>query len=173
MSTCGRRGSESRCSCPTPCDLLPPGTHRMSFAEPWSILEPVNNGTVSCRPCKARTPSRSGLSADCCTGADIVTGLHRKDLPGKPDIAFVSRRKAIFVHGCYWHAHGCRYGRPPKSRLDYWLPKLKQNKIRDARKCAELKALGWQVLTIWQCEIKDLDALTAKLLLFLESDLES
>lgn len=58
---------------PKPCDLLPPGTHRMSFAEPWSILEPVNNGTVSCRPYKARTPSRSGLSADCCTGTDIVT----------------------------------------------------------------------------------------------------
>ena len=96
--------------------------------------------------------------------------LHRKDLPGKPDLVFPSRRKAIFVHGCFWHTHGCRYGRPPKSRLEYWLPKLKRNMKRDAKKRAELEALRWQVLTVWQCEIKDLDALTAKLCAFLEGD---
>ena len=65
--------------------------------------------------------------------------LHRKDLPGKPDLVFPSRRKAIFVHGCFWHSHGCRYGRPPKSRLEYWLPKLKRNMKRDANKRAELE----------------------------------
>ena len=94
--------------------------------------------------------------------------LQCKDLPGKPDLAFPTRRKAIFVHGCFWHAHGCRYGRIPKSRLDYWLPKLKQNKKRDAQKNAQLEMLGGQVLTVWQCEIKDLDALTDSLCTFLE-----
>ncbi len=94
--------------------------------------------------------------------------LHRKDLPGKPDLVFPARMKAIFVHGCFWHAHGCRYGRPPKSRLDYWLPKLEQNKKRDAEKRAQLEALGWTVLTVWQCETKDIEALTRKLCVFLD-----
>ena len=97
--------------------------------------------------------------------------LHRKDLPGKPDLVFPSRKKAILVHGCFWHAHDCRYGRSPKSRLDYWLPKLERNKERDAEKRAQLEALGWQILTVWQCETKNLDALTAKLCAFLENDI--
>ena len=96
--------------------------------------------------------------------------LHRKTLPGKPDLVFPRRKKAIFVHGCFWHAHGCRYGRPPKSRLDYWLPKLRANKRRDSDKHARLEALGWQVLTIWQCETKDIEALTMKLCAFLEDE---
>ena len=95
--------------------------------------------------------------------------LHPKELPGKPDIVFYGRKQAIFVHGCFWHAHGCRYGQPPKSRLDYWLPKLEENKKRDIEKRTRLEALGWEVLTIWQCEIKDLDALTASLCDFLEA----
>ena len=99
--------------------------------------------------------------------------LHRKDLPGKPDIVFPIRKKAIFVHGCFWHAHGCRYDRPPKSRLDYWLPKREQNKIRDSRKQAGLEALGWRVLTVWQCETRDMNALAIELRNFLESGNES
>jgi len=93
--------------------------------------------------------------------------LHRKDLPGKPDLVFPSRKKTIFVHGCFWHAHGCRYGQPPKSRLDYWLPKLERNKERDAEQVAQLETLGWKVLTVWQCETKDTETLTAKLTAFL------
>ena len=96
--------------------------------------------------------------------------LYRADLPGKPDIVFPSRKKAIFVHGCFWHAHGCRYGRPPKSRLEYWLPKLKENKARDANKRSRLHELGWQVLTVWQCEINHIDALTPKLRAFLDGN---
>ena len=80
--------------------------------------------------------------------------LHRKDLPGSPDIAFVGKRKAIFVNGCFWHGHGCQKGRGPKSRLEYWGPKLEANRERDARKISELEALGWSVLTVWQCELK-------------------
>ena len=94
--------------------------------------------------------------------------LHRKDLPGKPDLVFPGRKTAIFVHGCFWHAHGCRYGQPPKSRLDYWLPKLEQNKKRDAEKRAQLEALGWKVLTVWQCDARDIEALTARLRVFLD-----
>lgn len=93
--------------------------------------------------------------------------LHRKDLPGTPDIVLVSRRKAIFVHGCFWHGHGCRIGRPPKSRQAFWLPKLQQTRLRDAAKCAELESLGWQVLTVWQCETRDLDKLKNVLVMFL------
>ncbi|MCY4557696.1 MAG: very short patch repair endonuclease [Chloroflexi bacterium] len=86
--------------------------------------------------------------------------LHRKDLPGKPDIVFVSRRKAIFVHGCFWHAHDCPKGRLPKSRLDYWQPKLDRNKQRDRTKVEQLRSLGWSVLVIWQCQTADLEALS-------------
>lgn len=80
--------------------------------------------------------------------------LHRKDLPGRPDIAFIGRKKAIFVHGCFWHGHQCREGsRRPKSRPEYWLPKIAGNQARDARHQEELKQAGWAMLTIWECEI--------------------
>ena len=93
--------------------------------------------------------------------------LHRRDLPGTPDIVLPGRRSAIFVHGCYWHAHGCRIGAPPKSRLNYWQPKLEANKARDGRKVAELEAVGWRVLVVWQCELRNLKLLTEKLETFL------
>jgi DNA mismatch endonuclease (patch repair protein) len=84
--------------------------------------------------------------------------LHAKDLPGKPDLVFRSRQKAIFVHGCFWHSHeraDCLDGRIPKSNTDYWGPKLTRNKERDAENTAALKKAGWRVLTIWECETKD------------------
>jgi DNA mismatch endonuclease (patch repair protein) len=93
--------------------------------------------------------------------------LHAKGLPGSPDIVFPGRRKVVFVHGCFWHGHGCKIGRPPKSKLDYWSAKIVANRERDARKQVELGRLGWSVLTVWQCEIADLDALEAKLRAFL------
>ena len=89
--------------------------------------------------------------------------LHQKDLPGKPDVALVSRRKAIFVHGCFWHGHGCPKGRLPKSRLDYWQPKLAKNRERDRKKEEQLRSLGWSVLVIWQCETADLEILALRL----------
>ena len=96
--------------------------------------------------------------------------LHRKELPGKPDIAFLSRRKAIFVHGCFWHGHDCPRGRPPKSRLHYWQPKLDGNRERDQRTEAELRSLGWSVLVIWQCETADLEVLAQRLRTFLDKE---
>lgn len=94
--------------------------------------------------------------------------LHRSDLPGKPDIVLPGRRKAIFVHGCFWHAHGCKIGRPPKSNLDFWEPKLKRNAERDRRNLRALRRQAWDVLTIWQCEARDISALETKLRFFLE-----
>jgi DNA mismatch endonuclease (patch repair protein) len=78
--------------------------------------------------------------------------LHRKDLPGKPDLVFVSRRKVIFVHGCFWHAHDCKMAHKPKSNADYWAPKLARNRTRDARNIETLTAVGWKSLIIWECE---------------------
>ncbi|KIC07881.1 endonuclease [Leisingera sp. ANG-M1] len=93
--------------------------------------------------------------------------LHRKDLPGKPDLVFGPRRKVIFVHGCFWHLHDCRAGRIPSSRRDYWEPKLLRNVERDAEHLAELEGAGWQVLTVWECETKDQEELEVRLRTFL------
>jgi len=95
--------------------------------------------------------------------------LHSKNLPGRPDIVFTSKRKAIFVHGCFWHGHGCQKGKLPKSKLDYWKPKIDGNKARDAKNVAELEAKGWKVLIIWQCELTDSQSLCLKLKDFMES----
>lgn len=80
--------------------------------------------------------------------------LHRRDLPGSPDIVLPRFRTVVFVHGCFWHRHpGCRYASTPKTRQEYWLPKFKANVERDAKKEAQLRELGWRVLVIWECEI--------------------
>lgn len=93
--------------------------------------------------------------------------LHRKDLPGKPDIAFIGRKKAVFVHGCFWHGHDCVEGsRRPRSRQDYWLPKISGNQARDFRHRLTLAAEGWDVLVIWDCETSRED-LADRLMAFL------
>ena len=93
--------------------------------------------------------------------------LHRKDLPGRPDIVFPGLRKTIFVHGCFWHGHKCSKGKLPKSRIRYWTAKIKANQDRDARVTASLADEGWQSLTVWQCELKSLGEIERKLLDFL------
>lgn len=94
--------------------------------------------------------------------------LHRKDLPGRPDIVFPGLREVIFMHGCFWHQHsGCREGRIPGSRADYWGPKLDRNQIRDATDQARLEEQGWKVLVIWECELKDTVAVKRKVKTFL------
>ena len=94
--------------------------------------------------------------------------LHRKDLPGKPDLAFIARRKAIFVHGCFWHQHsGCREGRPPSSNTSYWQPKLARNVERDEDNAVKLHGSGWQTMTVWECETADVPALSHRLQAFL------
>jgi DNA mismatch endonuclease (patch repair protein) len=95
--------------------------------------------------------------------------LHDKTLPGKPDMVFKSKRKVVFVHGCFWHRHkGCKLARMPKSRLDFWKPKLEGNAKRDARNMAALRADGWGTLVVWECEIKDAERLRKTIRKFLD-----
>src|SRR5580704_9432837 len=82
--------------------------------------------------------------------------LHVRDLPGCPDLVFRPRRKVIFVHGCFWHRHAdCSLARLPKSRLDFWEPKLEGNRQRDEKNNEALAREGWRVLTVWECQVKD------------------
>ncbi len=96
--------------------------------------------------------------------------LHRKDLPGTPDIVLGPRWKAIFVNGCFWHGHDCARGaREPKANADYWRAKIRRNVERDARSVAALRDSGWDVLTVWECQTKagDRDKLEQTLRTFL------
>jgi DNA mismatch endonuclease, patch repair protein len=95
--------------------------------------------------------------------------LHWKDLPGKPDLVFPSRRKVIFVHGCYWHQHpGCPYATMPATRRDFWQKKLFANRERDKRQLCDLKKLGWGTLVLWECELADIQELSRRIHKFLE-----
>ncbi len=94
--------------------------------------------------------------------------IHRKDLPGNPDIAFFSRRKAIFVNGCFWHQHpGCSRATIPATNQDYWIPKLERNRKRDREAASALKLRGWRVLTLWECELSNAKQLRKRLTRFL------
>ncbi|HUO12787.1 MAG TPA: DNA mismatch endonuclease Vsr [Caulobacteraceae bacterium] len=89
--------------------------------------------------------------------------LNRADLPGKPDIVLPGRRLAIFVHGCFWHGHDCARGaRIPKANRDYWIAKIDRNRARDAASQLALRAAGWRVETVWECELKDPEAVAAR-----------
>ncbi len=90
--------------------------------------------------------------------------LHRKNLPGSPDIVLAKYRTVVFVHGCYWHRHpGCKYASTPKTNTAFWQNKFAQNVNRDTESCRKLKKSGWNVLIIWQCETKDIEKLRKRL----------
>jgi DNA mismatch endonuclease (patch repair protein) len=96
--------------------------------------------------------------------------LHRRDLPGTPDIVLVKRRKVIFVHGCFWHGHSrCLRAKPPTSNVEFWKQKIERNTARDRAVVASLQRSGWSVCVVWQCELRDLGAVKAKLVKFLKS----
>lgn len=98
--------------------------------------------------------------------------LHRRDITGTPDLAFPGRRKVIFVHGCFWHRHpdpDCKLARMPKSRQEFWRPKLEGNRTRDLRNEEALAAAGWDVMTVWECELRDAAFLKNKIRTFLDS----
>ena len=96
--------------------------------------------------------------------------LHRKDIPGRPDIAYIGAKRAIFVHGCFWHGHDCARGaRAPKTNADYWRAKIARNKVRDAGAMDALAALGWRAQVIWECELKDREFLARKLRAFVRN----
>lgn len=95
--------------------------------------------------------------------------LNASDLPGKPDLVFTRRRKVIFIHGCFWHRHpGCALARLPKSKLDFWLPKLTENRRRDLRNIARLRRQNWNVSVIWECQLKKPLVLERRIRNFLE-----
>lgn len=98
--------------------------------------------------------------------------LHKKDLPGKPDIVFPSRKKAIFVNGCFWHGHHCKKAALPGTNKSFWEKKINGNKERDKQNLAKLKVIGWETLTIWQCEIKKnmLEAQISRIKIFLKKE---
>lgn len=96
--------------------------------------------------------------------------LHRKDLPGRPDIVLPKYHAVILVHGCYWHRHkGCRFAYTPKSRREFWEKKFADNVARDRRNVRALRKLGWRCLTVWECEIKNEEKLRSRLVRFLEN----
>lgn len=96
--------------------------------------------------------------------------LHRKELPGKPDIVMIGRRKIVDVRGCFWHGHeGCKYGQLPKSREDFWKAKIDRNRKRDSKNLGMLNEAGWRVLVVWQCELKNIDTLKTRLHEFIEA----
>jgi DNA mismatch endonuclease (patch repair protein) len=94
--------------------------------------------------------------------------LHRKDLPGTPDIVFPGRRSMMFIHGCFWHGHKCRRGSLPSSNTEFWQRKIAGNCARDGRTKKELRHQGWLVMTVWECETKDKGKLEKRLSRFLE-----
>lgn len=94
--------------------------------------------------------------------------LHRKDLPGKPDLVFGPRKKVIFVHGCFWHGHDCSLGRIPKSRVDFWESKIHTNRKRDEAHLTSLEELGWKSLVLWECQLKRIDEVESRIREFLE-----
>ena len=94
--------------------------------------------------------------------------LHRKDLPGKPDLAWIGRTRAVFVNGCFWHGHDCKHGlREPKANRDYWLPKIAKTRARDALNLEALAARGFNTLTLWECELASADQVRQRLADFL------
>lgn len=94
--------------------------------------------------------------------------LHRRDLPGRPDIVLPRLRKVILVHGCFWHQHGrCRYATRPATRPEFWASKLDGNRARDSRVRRELRSLGWKVLIVWECQTREVEALSQQIDAFL------
>ena len=99
--------------------------------------------------------------------------LHRKDLPGKPDIVFPGKRAVIFVHGCFWHGHYCKHGsRTPKTNVDYWKDKIRRNVERDTEHLSNLDSSGWRVFVVWECETTNEEGLRRKLVTFLNGEKE-
>lgn len=105
------------------------------------------------------------------TGLGYRYRLQYGKVPGRPDVAFPGRLKVIWVHGCFWHRHpGCKNARLPKSRLDFWLPKLEGNRQRDLANQAEVRRMGWECLIVWECELAETALLSERIRAFLDDD---
>jgi DNA mismatch endonuclease, patch repair protein len=120
------------------------------------------------RAVKSRDTTPERLVRQVSHGMGYRFRLHRKDLPGKPDLVFPSRRKVIFIHGCFWHGHKCKRGsQKPKTNAIFWATKIAGNVRRDAEQLRRLNKSGWRCLVIWECETKKKDRLASRLLRFL------
>jgi len=127
------------------------------------VYGPAKRSAVM-RQVKSRDTTPERLVRKALTGLGVRYRLHRKDLPGNPDIVMPGRRLALFVHGCFWHGHDCARGaRVPKQNRDYWVAKVARNVARDGRSREALAALGWRVETVWECELKLPGELEARL----------
>lgn len=138
-------------------------THDVFDAEKRSsIMRAVKSGDTA--------PERAVRAAACAAGYARRYRLGGGALPGKPDLVFAALRKAVFVHGCFWHGHDCKRGaRAPKDNAAYWSAKIGRNMARDARVLAALAGDGWSTLVVWECETKDVAALEARLAAFLRA----
>jgi DNA mismatch endonuclease (patch repair protein) len=94
--------------------------------------------------------------------------LNVQRLPGRPDLVFVWRRRIVFVHGCFWHGHHCRWGKLPKTKLSYWAPKIENNRARDQRNLRKLVKLGWKSKVVWQCQLRNAEKTVNRVISFLE-----
>lgn len=138
---------------------------RLLLASPLEGMQMVDTVTVTRRSeimsrvrCKDTKPEM--LVRRLVHGAGYRYRLHVSGLPGRPDLVFASRKKVIFIHGCFWHSHAnCQHVRVPKSRTEFWLTKLRTNKDRDARNMKMLAETGWEVLVLWECELQSTDLL--------------
>ncbi len=139
---------------PTPGRTTPASTDVFTPAQRSAVMARVRGRDTG--------PERTVRRA--LTGLGLRYRLHRRDLPGRPDLALGPRRVAVFVHGCFWHGHDCARGaRKPKQNAAYWAAKIARNRARDLRNIADLSALGWRSLTLWECELRDDAALGARL----------
>jgi len=137
--------------------------------QPFHTVDPIRRSLMSRVRAKDSKPELAVRRATHALG--YRARLHRRDLPGTPDLVFPRLRKAIFVHGCFWHRHpGCVRTTNPKTRADYWAEKFSANVARDAARLEELKALGWDVLVIWECETFDRGALSLRLSKFMNAE---
>jgi DNA mismatch endonuclease, patch repair protein len=132
-------------------------------ASDTDVFDPAKRSAVM-RRVKGRNTKPEMIVRRALTRLGARYRLHRKDLPGSPDVAMPGRRLAIFVHGCFWHGHDCARGaRVPKQNRDYWLAKVARNRARDGANLLALQAMGWRAETLWECELKDVEALELRL----------
>ena len=143
---------------------MPERSERGSQAEPEpSPARSANMASVGARDTKPELVVRGLLHR-----LGYRYRLHRRDLPGTPDICFPARKKAIFVHGCFWHRHeGCNRTTTPKTRASFWEEKFDKNVVRDRINLTNLGGLGWEVMIVWECETTDVETLVSRLVSFL------
>lgn len=131
-------------------------------------VDPIRSRTM--RAVKSKNTSPEMIVRKLIHGMGYRFRLHRKDLPGSPDLVFPSRRLALFVHGCFWHGHDCARGaRSPKTNAQYWTAKIERNRKRDAESLRALADAGWRSYVIWECELRDWECLRTKLAMLLDA----